>query len=76
METGEGDHVDGQFTEISVQLAGESETGGDSGHGGRDEMVQVTVGWGGELQGSEANVIQSLVVNAVGLVGVLNELVD
>ena len=39
-------------------------------------MVQVTVGWGGELQSSEADVVQSLVVNAVGLVGVLNELVD
>ena len=76
METGEGDHVDGQFTEISVQLAGESETGGDTGHGGGDEMVQVTVRWGGELQGSEADVVQSLVVDAVGLVGVLNELVD
>ena len=76
MESGEGDHVDGQFTEISVELAGESETGGDTGHGGRHEMVQVTVCWGGELQGSEADVVQSLVVDAVGLVGVLNELVD
>ena len=39
-------------------------------------MVQVTVRWGGELQGSEADIVQSLVVDAVGLVGVLNELVD
>ena len=76
METGEGHHVDGQFSEISVKLTGESETGGDSGHGGGDEMVQVTVGWGGELQGSEADVVQSLVVDTVGLVGVLNELMD
>ena len=38
-------------------------------------MVQITVGWGGEFQRSEADVVQSLVVNAVGLVGVLNELV-
>ena len=76
METGEGNHVDCQFTEISVELAGESETGGDSGHGGRDEMVQVTVCWSGEFQGSEADVIQSLVINTVGLIGVLNELVD
>ena len=34
METGEGDHVDGQFSEIGVELTGESETGGNSGHGG------------------------------------------
>jgi hypothetical protein len=39
-------------------------------------MVQVTVGWGGELQGSEANIVESLVIDTVGLVGVLNELVD
>ena len=76
METWEGNHVDSQFTEISVELTGESETGGDSGHGGGDEMVQVTVGWGGELQGSEADVVESLVINTVGLIGVLNELVD
>ena len=76
METWEGNHVDSQFTEISVELTGESETGGDSRHGGGDEMVQVTVGWGGELQGSEADVVESLVINTVGLVSVLNELVD
>ena len=57
METWEGYHVDSQFTEISVELARESETGGDSGHGGGDEMVQVTVGWGGEFKGSEADIV-------------------
>ena len=76
VKTRERHHVDGQFTEISIKLAGESETGGDSGHGGGDEMVQVTVCWGGEFQGPEADVVQSLVVDTVGLVGVLNELVD
>ena len=39
-------------------------------------MVQVTVCWGGEFQGSEADIVESLVVDTVGLVGVLNELVD
>ena len=76
METWEGNHVDSQFTEISVELTGESETGGDSGHSGGDKMVQVTIGWGGEFQGSEADVVESLVINTVGLIGVLNELVD
>ena len=37
-------------------------------------MVQVTVGGGGQLKGSEADVVQGLVVNAVGLVSVLNQL--
>merc|ERR1719192_758816 len=30
VETGEGHHVDGEFSEISIQLAGESEAGGHS----------------------------------------------
>ena len=37
-------------------------------------MVQVTIGWGGQLQGSEANVVQGLVINAVGFIRVLNQL--
>ena len=39
-------------------------------------MVQVTVCWGGQFQGSEADIVESFVVNAVGFVGVLNELMD
>ena len=69
-------HVDGQFTEISVQLTGESEAGGDSGHGGAHEVVKVTIGGGSELKGAEANVVKGLVVDAVGLVGVFDKLMD
>ena len=76
MQTGEGHHVDGQFTQISVELSGEAQAGGHTRHGGGDEMVQVTVGGGGELEGTEADVVESLVVNAVCLVSVLNELMD
>ena len=76
VETRERHHVDGQFTEIGVELTGESETSGDSGHGGGDEMIQVPVCWSCQFQGPEANVVQSLVIDAVGLVGVLNELMD
>merc|ERR550532_122567 len=76
VETGEGDHVDSQFPEISVELARESEAGGDTRHGGGYKMVQISVCGGGQLQGPEADIVKSLVVNAVGLVGVLNELMD
>jgi hypothetical protein len=76
VEPWEWDHVDGEFSEIGVQLTGESEAGGDTGHGGGDEVVQVTVGWGGEFQGPEADIVESLVIDAVGLVGVLDQLVD
>jgi hypothetical protein len=72
----EWNHVDSQFSEIGVQLTWESEAGGDTGHGGRDEVVQVTVGWGGEFQSSEADIVEGLVINAVGLVGVFDQLVD
>lgn len=37
-------------------------------------MVEVAVGWSGELEGPEADVIESLVVNAVGFVCVFDQL--
>lgn len=37
-------------------------------------MVEVSVRRGRELKGSEADIVQSLVVNAEGLVGVLDKL--
>ena len=52
VETGEGHHVDGQFPQVGVELTGEPEAGGDTGHGGADQMVQVSVCGGGQLQGS------------------------
>ena len=75
VETGERDHVDGKFTEICVELAGEAETGRDARHRRRDEMVQVGVRRRRELQRPEADVVQSLVVDAVSLVCVLDQLV-
>ena len=74
METGEWHQVDGELSEIRVELTWESETAGDTGEGGRDKMVKITVGWGGELEGSEADIVEGFVVNAHDIVGVLNEL--
>ena len=39
-------------------------------------MVEVSVGGIGQLQCPEANVVQSLVVDAEGLVGVFHQLMD
>ena len=39
-------------------------------------MVEVTISWGGQFQCSEADVVESLVVDAVGLVCVLDKLVN
>merc|ERR1712100_857089 len=76
METGEGDQVNGELSEIGVELTGESEAAGDTGEGGRDEMVKITVGGGGELEGSEADIVEGFVINAHDLIGVLDELMD
>merc|ERR1712126_164966 len=76
VESGEWNHVDRQLPEVSIQLTWEPEAGGQSGHGQGDQMVEVTIGGGSKLQGSEAYVIESLVVNTVGLIGVLNQLVN
>ena len=74
MKAWEGHHVYSKFPQISIQLAGESQAGGNARHGSRHQMVQVTIGWSGQLEGTEANIIQGLVVNAVRLIGVLDEL--
>ena len=39
-------------------------------------MIQIAVGWSRQLESSEADVVEGLVVDAVGLVGVLHQLVD
>jgi len=39
-------------------------------------MVKITIGWGGELEGSEADIVKGFVINAHDLIGVLNELMD
>merc|ERR1712195_430641 len=74
MESGEGDQVDSEFPEIGVELTGESEAASHTGEGGGDEMVKITVGGGGELEGPEADIVEGLVVNAHNLIGVLDEL--
>merc|ERR1719272_1429605 len=74
MGSGEGDQVDGKFPEIGVELSGESEAASHTGEGGGDEMVEITVGGGGELEGPEADIVEGLVVDAHNLIGVLNEL--
>ena len=46
VEAGEGNHVDRQLAQVSVELAGEPEAGGHTGHGQGDQVVEVTVGRG------------------------------
>ena len=44
VEPGEGDHVDRQLSEVSIELAREPETGGHTRHGDADQVVEVTIG--------------------------------
>lgn len=92
VQTREGNHVDGELAKIGVELTGETKGGGHTGHDGGDEVVQVTVGRLGELEGTHANVVESLilsvffmsvfprvsylVIDTESLVRVLNKLVN
>ena len=76
MESWEWDKVDSELSEIGVELSWESEAASDTGESSRDEMVKITVGWGGELKGSEADIVKGFVINAHNLIGVLNKLMD
>jgi len=76
MESWEWDKVNSELSEIGVKLSWESKAASDTGESSRDEMVKITVGWGGELKGSEADIVKGLVINAHDLIGVLNKLMD
>merc|ERR1719424_2314277 len=76
MESWEWDEVDSELSEIGVELTWESEAASDTGEGGGDEMVKITVGWGGELEGSEADIVKGFVINAHNLIGVFDKLMD
>lgn len=39
-------------------------------------MVQITIGWSGELQGSETDIVEGLVINTHDLISVFYELMD
>jgi len=76
VKSGEGNQVDGQLSKISVQLTRESEAAGNTGHGSRDEMVKITISGGGELEGSEADVVEGFVVDDLDFIGVFDQLMD
>merc|ERR1719389_878395 len=76
VETGEWNQVDSELTQVRVELTGEPDAASHTGHACGAKVVQVAIGWGGELEGTEADVVQGLVVHAHTLVGVLDKLVD
>jgi hypothetical protein len=76
VKTGEGNKVHCKLAEILIELSRETERASDSRHDCRNEMVQVSISGSGQLEGTEANVVQCLVINAESFIRVLNELMD
>ena len=74
VEPGEGHHVHRQLPQVRVQLPREPQTGGHARHSEGDQVIEVSVGGVGQLQGPEADVIQRLIVNAESLISVLHQL--
>ncbi|GET93853.1 beta tubulin [Leishmania tarentolae] len=67
--------VHGKLAQVRVQLAREAQAAGHARHHSGDEVVQVTERRRRQLQRAEANIVQRLIVDAHGLVGVLHQLV-
>lgn len=76
MKSRERNHIDSEFSEVSIELTGKSKASSDARHCRRNEMVQVAVGWVCQLQCAEANVVERLIVDAVSLVSILDQLMD
>ena len=75
-ETREGNEVDGQLSEVTVELPGKPEGASDATHHGGDEVVEACVGGGGLLERVEGYVVESLIVEAEHCIRVLDQLVE
>ena len=69
-------HVDSQLAEIGVELTREPQASSDSGHNNRDEVVEIAVCWCRKLQGAEADIVESLVIDTESLIRVFYQLVN
>lgn len=75
VKTREWNHVHCKLSKVTVELTRESKTARRPANCRGDEVVQIAIRGRGELEGSEANVVQRLVVKGKALVGILDELV-
>jgi len=73
MDSGVGDKVGLEFSDINVEGTVESEGGGEGGDDLGDESVEVGVGGALNVEVSSADIVHSLVVEHDGDVGVLEE---
>merc|ERR1719346_835560 len=71
VDPGVGHQVGLELSQIHVQGSVEPQGGGDGGHDLADQPVEVGVGWPLNVQVATADVVDGLVVNHEGAVGVL-----
>jgi hypothetical protein len=76
VKTWEWNKVHSELTKIGVKLTWETKSAGSSGHNHGNEVVKITIGWGGELEGTEADIVKGFVIDAENFIGGLDELVD
>ena len=57
-------------------LARKSEAGCNTTHGSWHKVVQIAISWCGELQRSEADIVQSFIVDAVCFIRIFYQLMD
>jgi hypothetical protein len=76
VESWERNQVDSELSQVRVQLTRESQTAGNTGHGSRDQGVQVTISGGGELEGSEADIVEGFVIDDLDFIGIFDQLMD
>jgi hypothetical protein len=65
-----------KFPKVRLELTKEVKASGDTRLNCRNEVAQIAICGGRELESVEANVIQGLVINAERLVAVFNQLMD
>ena len=76
MQSGEGNQVHCELSQVRVQLTWESQTAGNATHCSGDQMVQITVSGGGQFKGSEANIVKCLVIDDHAFICVFDQLMD
>jgi hypothetical protein len=76
MKTRERNQVDGELSEVRVELTRETKAASDARHDGGDQVIEISIGGRSELEGTEANVVESFVINAHDGVSVLDKLMD
>merc|ERR1711966_88144 len=76
VQTRKWNEIDSDFAEVAVQLAREAQAASHATHRGTHEVIEVSVGGCCQLQCTEADVVQSFIVQKKTLIGVFDELME